>query len=293
MLEDGSQMKLTFAILSLFALAGALAGLSCQSKPSREALPQPAATAYLGFDRNILPDVSALPMLRKTFAFTGYWLSPPPGETTNTWIGKRDALRSLGFGFILLYRGPLTRELKNAAKAAQRGVTDARDAAAAAKREGFPAQAILFIDIEEGGRLSDAYHAYLKAWAEELPRNGFHAGAYCSGIPVKEEPGRTITTAEDIRAHMGSADFSYFVCNDACPPSPGCTFSIPAPSPAESGTANAAVWQYVRSPREMEFSARCPPGYHTDGNCYVPGDTAHTWHLDVNSSNSADPSNGR
>ena len=38
------------------------------------------ASAYLGFDRNIYPGDAALPTLRKTFSFAGYWLSPPPFE---------------------------------------------------------------------------------------------------------------------------------------------------------------------------------------------------------------------
>jgi len=43
--------------------------------------------AFLGFDRNIYPGDAALPVLRKTFAFTSYWLSPPPGENLNTYKG--------------------------------------------------------------------------------------------------------------------------------------------------------------------------------------------------------------
>src|ERR1700675_3749860 len=69
--------------------------------------------AYRGFDRNIFPGKAALPVLRKTFTFSGYWLSPPPGEKTNTWLGQRKLLRAQGFGFLLLYRGPQTRDLKN------------------------------------------------------------------------------------------------------------------------------------------------------------------------------------
>src|SRR5712692_5001349 len=61
--------------------------------------------SYLGFDRNIYPGDAALPVLRKTFTFTSYWLSPPPGEKTNTWSGKRELLRSQGFGFVVLFRG--------------------------------------------------------------------------------------------------------------------------------------------------------------------------------------------
>ncbi len=289
-------MKPGLAFLSISAIAAALILFSCRATPKPDAQSaspaQESAHAFLGFDRNIFPGGDALAMLRKTFAFTSYWLSPPPGERTNTWLGQRDALRSQGFGFLLLYRGPLDRDLKLEATAAQMGTADARDAASVAKREGFPAQAIIFLDIEEGGRLPAAYHSYLHAWASGLAAAGYRAGAYCSGINVKEEPGVTITTADDIRAHAPSADFVFFIFNDVCPPSPGCTFPQNPPSPTEGGIPYAAVWQYAQSPRRMDRTAHCAPGYHTDGNCYAPGDTAHAWFLDVNSATSPDPSNG-
>ena len=248
--------------------------------------------AYLGFDRNIFPGKAALPVLRKTFAFSGFWLSPPPGEKTNTWLGQRELLRAQGFGFLLLYRGPQTRDLKNEA-AREKGTADARDAAAAAKSEGFPAQAVVFLDIEEGGRLPATYHAYLRAWASGLSEAGYRSGAYCSGIPVQEEPGVTITTADDIRGHAPSQDFVFYVFNDVCPPSPSCTFPLTPPSPVAGGVPYAMVWQFAQTPRRMDRTVHCPAGYHSDGNCYAPGDTAHIWFLDVNSASSPDPSSGR
>jgi hypothetical protein len=247
---------------------------------------------YLGFDRNIFPGKAALPVLRKTFAFSGYWLSPPPGERTNTWLGQREFLRAQGFGFLLLYRGPQTRDLQKQT-AAEKGTADARDAASGAKSEGFPAQAIIFLDIEEGGRLPATYHAYLRAWASGLSEAGYRSGAYCSGIPVKEGPSVTITTADDIRAHAPSQDFVFYVFNDVCPPSPGCTFPQDPPSPVAGGVPYARVWQFAQTPRRMERTVHCPPGYHTDGNCYAPGDAVHTWFLDVNSASSPDPSSAR
>jgi Domain of unknown function (DUF1906) len=249
--------------------------------------------SYLGFDLNIFPGKAALPILRKTFGFSGYWLSPPPGEKTNTWLGQLELLRAQGFGFLLLYRGPLSSELKDEAAATEKGTLDARNAASVAKSEGFPAQAIIFLDIEEGGRLPAAYHSYLRAWTAELLRSSYRSGAYCSGMPVKEGPSVTITTADDIHAHAPSQDFVFFIYNDACPPSPGCTFPQNPPSPATGGIPYASVWQFAQSPRRMEFTAHCAPGYHADGNCYAPGDTAHTWFLDVNSAASPDPSGGR
>jgi hypothetical protein len=286
-----SKIKLGLSILFISSIAAVLILFSCRASTQPTSQEQQAPRAYLGFDLNIFPGKDALPALRKTFSFSGYWLSPPPQGKTNNWLGQRELLRSQGFGFLLLYRGPLSRELKNEAAAAQRGTLDARNAASVAKSEGFPAQAIIFLDVEEGGRLPATYHSYVRAWTAELSRAGYRSGAYCSGMPVKEEPGATITTADDIRAHAPSADFVYFIFNDACPPSPGCTYPQNPPSPAVGGIPYASVWQYAQTPRRKEFTAHCPPGYHTDGNCYAPGDTAHTWFLDVDTASSSDPSN--
>jgi hypothetical protein len=246
----------------------------------------------LGFDRNIYPGDSAIPILRKTFSFTSYWLSPPPGENTNTWRSKRELLRSQGFGFVVLYRGRESRELKNEVLAREKGTQDAKDASASAKAEGFPSNTILFLDVEEGGRLPAAYHAYLRAWFDELTGAGYRPGVYCSGIPVKEDPSVTITTVDDIRANSGSREFTIWAFNDVCPPSPGCTFPQNPPAPERSGIPDPAVWQFAQSPRRKERTSRCAATYHRDGNCYAPGDAKHAWFLDVNSATTPDPSDG-
>ena len=197
------------------------------------------------------------------------------------------------FGFLILYNGPLGKELKSLVQASSRGTSDAARAAAAAKKEGFPAHAIIFLDIEEGGRLSANYHAYLRAWADGLTRSGYRAGAYCSGMPVNEGKGATIITADDIRNTLGKREIAYFVYNDACAPSPGCVVAHNPPPPSASGVPYAAVWQFAQSPRRKEFTARCAATYNADGNCYAPGDTKHAWFLDLNSATTPDPSSGR
>jgi hypothetical protein len=255
--------------------------------------PAPAAAAdkgpFLGFDRNIYPGDDALPVLRKTFAFSGFWLGPPPGEKINTWKGKRELMKSLGFGFAALYSARPQNEVKKDAAAKQKAVLDARNAAAGAKAEGFAANTIIFLDIEDGGRLSPTFHVYLRAWADELSRAGYRPGVYCSGIADSEGRGVTIRTADDIRDHMGGRELVYWVYNDFCPPAPGC---VAAKTPAVSGggVPYAAMWQYVQSPRRKERTAKCAGTYNADGNCYTPGDTARAWFLDLNSANSADPS---
>ncbi len=179
----------------------------------------PASTStYLGFDRNIYPGDDTLPVLRKTFAFSGFWLGPPPGEKVNTWQGKHQLMQSLGFGFAALYRARKPNEVKRDAQAREKGSLDARNAAAAAKTEGFAAHTIIFLDIEDGGRLSPTFHTYLRAWADELTRAGYRPGVYCSGIPAPEGPGITILTADDIRNHIGDRELVYWIYKDVCPP---------------------------------------------------------------------------
>ena len=248
--------------------------------------------SYLGFDRNIYPGDAALPVLSKTFSFSSYWLSPPPGEKANTWRGKRELLRSQGFGFLVLYLARETRQLKNEADAIAKGNEDAKNAAASAKLEGFAAGTIIFFDLEEGGRLPASYHAYLGAWYDELTKSGFRPGVYCSGIPVKENASITITTADDIHNDAALRDIAVWAFNDTCPPSPGCVFPQTPPSPAASGINYATVWQFAQSPRRKDRTAHCAATYHHDGNCYAPGDTAHAWFFDVNSASSVDPSGG-
>jgi hypothetical protein len=285
-MQMGIARNFSFAISAVIVLSAAV----LLANPSA-VLQEATRRAYLGFDRNEYPGDEAFPLLRKTFVFTSYWLSPPPGEKRNTWSGKRAFLQSQGFGFLVLFRGPTGGELRTEVVAKARGTQDGKDAVAAARTEGFSAGTILFLDIEEGGRLAESYHSYLKAWSEQLAPAGYRSGVYCSGIPVKEQPGASITTADDIRNHAGSRGLTIWAFNDACPPSPGCTFPPNPPPPAESGVSYARVWQYVRSPRDKQTARLCR-GYAKDGNCYAPGDTARAWFLDVNAATSADPSGG-
>jgi hypothetical protein len=243
--------------------------------------------AYLGFDRNEYPGDAALSVLRKEFSFSGYWLTPPPREKTNTWVGKKRELEVRGFGFLLLARSRESATLEADAK--EKGIADARDAVRSARHEGFAAGSIVFLDVEQGGRLPPPFHSYLRTWTDELVRQGFRPGVYCSGIPANDGNGRKLVTADDLRANQGSRDIAFWVFNDVCPPSLGCRTSLGLPVPAQSGMAYAAVWQFARSPRQKETASACA-GYANDGSCYAALDAAHRWHLDLNVANSDNPS---
>jgi hypothetical protein len=274
----------------LFVLVLSISGIAlCLARSAPRTLHLTDGRSYLGFDRNEYPGDEALPLLRKSYSFASYWLSPPPGDKSNSWIGKRSVIQAHGFGFLLLYQGRTSSQLPYKKDSIEAGLADARAAAAAARRDGFPEDSIIFLDVEEGGRFFGGYLAYLQSWAESLTKEKFHPGIYCSGIVVDEGEGSTIVSSDDIRAHIGVADVVYWVYNDACPPSPGCGIPQKPPSPAASGVAYASVWQYVRSPREKQTARHCR-GYAGDGNCYAPADAGHKWFLDENVATTADPS---
>jgi hypothetical protein len=259
------------------------------------------AGGYRGFDRNDYPGDTMMAGLHKIFAFTGYWLTNPPGENANSWLGKRALLRQQGWGFLVLANGRLDAEIL---KAQKRGTTpadlarkDAAIAIAAAHSEGFPAHTILFLDQEEGGILLDEQAAYLLAWTDAIAASYYRAGVYASGQPVPNGPplagkAQTITTIDDIRSRVKAMhlhEVAMFDAQDTCPPAPGCT--VHAEPLSTSGELDLTAWQYSQSPRRPELTKSCAKTYSPDGNCYAPG--FPTTFLDMDLASSADPSHGR
>lgn len=253
-------------LLCTLGLAPAL--LLPRYKTANAQISEEAPQTYLGFDANDYPGDATLPDLRRTFTFTGYWLNPPPGAKTNSWTGKRAVLLKNDFGFLVLFNGRSSNELKPPVDPSDLGVRDAELAAAAAQREGFPASgsSVIFLDIEEGGRMLPSQINYIESWSSRVNSKGFLAGIYCSGIKVKEGKGQTITTADDI--HERLPIMAYFVYNDECPPSPGCAYLKNPPPPSQSGFSGARVWQFAQSPRRRNLTSRCSATYNSDGNCY-------------------------
>ena len=284
-------MRLFATILALALTTIAAAQQNTPAPPTGNNAPP-----SLGFDLNDYPGDAALPTLRQHFAFTGYWLNNPPGERQNTWIGKRRVILLNNFGFLVLFNGRLDAEIRKAQRSginpAALGQKDAGAAIAAAQREQFPAHTILFLDQEEGGRLLPEQSAYLLAWTEAISQSAYLPGAYLSGQPVPDDPGKTITTAQNIREQVAARHLhpiALFVYQDACPPSNGCTLHPPAISAA--GTPDIAAWQYAQSPRRPEITRSCAKTYAPDGNCYAPNLLGLP--LDLSVSDSPDPSHGR
>ena len=254
---------------------------------------------WRGFDRNDYPGDDLMANLHKTnpgFAFTGYWLTNPPGENANTWTGKRATLHHQGWGFLVLANGRLDADIlkaqKNGTMPNDLGRQDATAAVAAAHREGFPLNTLLFLDQEEGGRLLPEQASYLLAWTETVAAGGFRPGVYASGQAVEDSPGVTIDTIQDIRTRVTAAKLhqvAIFDALDQCPPAPGCTLKTKPLSTAPD--AGVIAWQYAQSPRRPGITRSCAATYARDGNCYAPG--FPNLFLDMDLASSPDPSRGR
>ena len=305
-------MKMRTLLTAVVLLAGALPIAACRREKDLPVVTlvvdqdwkvKGAALAkdFVGFDRNGYPGDDRLGELHTHFAFVGYWLNNPPGETANSWMGKRKALVDAGFGFLVLWNGRLDAEILKAQKKGTApealGKQDAADAVAAARREGFPAKAILFLDQEEGGRLLSEQAAYLFAWTETVAASGYRPGAYLSGqaAPDGNGPGGKpvfITTAEDVRQQVAARKLhpvAFWVAQDTCPPAPGCTLA--PPNLKDSGTADTVAWQYAQSPRRPELTKSCAKTYAADGLCYAG--VSKDLFLDLDVAGSGDPSGGR
>ncbi len=279
--------------------ARAYTAVDTTTDPRQAEHPEPGE--FVGFDRNDYPGDSRLAELHRHFAFAGFWLNNPPGASTDSWAGKRQKLRDAGFGFLALWNGRLDAEILRAQKSGTTptslGQRDASAAIEAARREGFPAGTILFLDQEQGGRLLPEQAGYFFAWTEQVGASAYHPGAYLSGQSSPDGTGPdgaklTITTAQDVREQIAARHLHpviFWVAQDACPPAPGCT--VPAPRLKESGTADAAVWQYAQSPRRPDLTRSCAPTYAADGNCY--GGASKDLSVDLNVARSSDPSHGR
>ena len=290
------------ALLVFLAFAGmaTAAGFHGSRISLAQALPDERtgnSRTFLGFDSNEYPGDVSLESLKRTFSFSGYWLNNPPGEKSNEWTGKREALRAAGFGFLVLFNGRLERELNLPAEPSSTGTRDAESAANAAAQEGFPPGTIIFLDQEEGGRMTARQMSYILAWIDALTKTGYRAGIYCSGMPAREGKNQFIVTANDIRSRAVPRSITFFVYDDACPPSPGCVYQQDPLSPAASGVPYASIWQFAQSPRRHAFTAHCRSTYALDGNCYPPasnpGSAQPRLLLDLDTASSSDPSQGR
>ena len=213
---------------------------------------------YLGFDTNKYPGDATMRAWRNApsapYAWVGYYLSSACHKD-GSWMGKRQALRNMGWGIAVVYVGQQSwgrppRKLSPAALAAlekkgttcsadfvsaSRGATDADDAIARVEAEGFGRGTIVFLDVERMEQVPAAMREYYQAWVARVLADG------------RYQPG--------IYAHKHNADLIY---RDVKPLFVAAGYESeprfwissakdfdPSKSPADVGHAFAGMWQGV------------------------------------------------
>ncbi len=257
------------------------------------AVPGISQRAYLGFDKNDYPGDDLLPALHRNFSWTGYWLNNPPGMKSNPWEGKRDFIRSAGFGFTILFNGRLDAQLKDKTPPLSAARTPLPPWQLQSARDSRPEP--LFFSIRKR-----AVRYYLNRPGTSAPGSQAsiaHPTNQASTVPAfpshpdhRKFPPLRMSRPVFPLPNSGSGTI-------AARPRPAASSTI-LPTPlliqSTSGFASAMIWQYAQSPRRPEDTAACAQTYAADRGCYPPNlpHSPQTW-IDLNVSDSPDPSHGR
>jgi Domain of unknown function (DUF1906) len=215
---------------------------------------------FLGLDTSVYPGDNVMQTLRTQahVIFTGFYLAPAPSHPNASWMQKRAFLSGLGYGFAPVYlgqqaaSGPGSHNLT-----AQQGTIDAGNATQLAAQAGFPAQSVIYLDVETGPPLAPQFIAYVGAWVQGVSGHGFTPGVYCSHLLA----GGVHQLAPNVRQWVFKLLFQEG--HHFAPP-------LPTPNPALPDAPNATILQYAQN---------CPL---TVG--------ASTLNVDLNTATVADPS---
>jgi hypothetical protein len=153
------------------------------------------------------------------------------------WIRKYQFLRGLGLGLGILYVGRQQNGCGSDSLSRAQGQTDGNDTITKCKAEGFPQDAIVFLDVEHfDGGISADMKDYYQGWIGAVLDDGtFKPGTYCADSNAND----LINAAQqEYAAHglpSGNPAF-WIVKNDL-------SFDPQTSVPTGSGVAFANIWQ--------------------------------------------------
>lgn len=166
-------------------VAGIVAVLAACGGPA--GAPGPRQPVFPGFDASIYPGDETLRVWRaqSPYEWIGLYL-PAPCHRETSWVGTRDRLQRMGWGVAILYVGQQAFEgstppdtsaatpiiCSRTLLTAEQGRRDARDAADAAQREGFPLGSVIYQDVESMRVFPDSMRTYYSAWQREVLADG-------------------------------------------------------------------------------------------------------------------------
>lgn len=251
-------------MLARWALGAVLlGGAACEPLPSA---PGPGPERGVpGFDTSLYPGDAAMRAWlypRSPYRWVGYYLQAPCHRDAS-WMGRRAALESMGWGLAVLYVGqqlweglparlpdaPPTLEQGWATETwvgqavtcsrtlltTEQGHAEARDAVEKTAAQGFPAGSVIYLDIERVERVPPQLAAYYAAWLDGVLQDGrYLPGTY--GHRFNAPDLYEIARAAYARAGRSEAP-PFWIAG-------GSGFSLHA-HPTEVGLPYARVWQGV------------------------------------------------
>lgn len=231
--------------------------------------------SHVGFDTNVYPGDKAMDAWKRSgeYEWVGYYLEAPCHKDAS-WSGTRPRLTRSGWGLAVIYVGQQTwgksigapvkatsiKSKKSKSKTTYRmtrkstapvatsgdrcsasyvgaaqGRVDARDAIAAASREGFEKGTVVFLDVEHMNSVPQAMRDYYTAWAQTMLADG----RYRPGIYAHTANAATIyDDVDDVYEKAGiKTDPPFWIAGTR-------GFSVDR-LPTDVGHAFASVWQGV------------------------------------------------
>jgi hypothetical protein len=212
---------------------------------------------FVGFDTHTYPGTMTMKAWKDTpgspYKWVGYYL-PSPCHADKSWSGKRDTLVNMGWGLAAVYVGQQTwghtpralslenlKSLRDKTPCAadlisgSEGEMEADDAVRKATAEGFPAGAVIFLDIERMETVPDAMREYYRSWTRRMLQNG----KYLPGIYTHQHNAQQVF--DDVSAEFQAAGRTemprFWIAG-------GKGFD-PGRAPQDVGYAFAGVWQGV------------------------------------------------
>lgn len=196
--------------------------------------------AFAGFDCGDYPGDDKLRAwaLDGTYTWCGYYLlALCHGPKFIPWSGKYQFLRGLGLGLAVLYVGCQQDGCGSGSLSRTQGQTDGNDTINKCNQEGFPQNAVVFLDVEHfDGAISDDMKSYYQGWVGAILDDGkFKPGTYCADSNAND----LINAAQqEYAAHglPGGNPAFWIVKNDL-------TFDPQSSVPSGSGISFANLWQ--------------------------------------------------
>ncbi|MCU7826868.1 glycoside hydrolase domain-containing protein [Kitasatospora sp. DSM 101779] len=192
---------------------------------------------HLGFDRSTYPGNAVMQSLRDNtpLAFAAAYLAPAPSHPNTAWMPAIPTLIGMGWGLAPVFVGQQAPGGPGSHKlTAAQGVVDARTTEDLGHSAGLEPGAVVYLDIEVGGRLAANHLAYVASWINSVSADtGYNPGVYCSFSK----------TASQIATEVGTVPTWVFHAVDVGPSQINLATETPR-DPAQSGFAAALVWQY-------------------------------------------------